>query len=266
MTGTQLLISNGNHDASLEAIRYGYPKAWFPDSGGGYYESEVNGLHVLTVNTETYDFSTAQRAWLKKCLAAITADPANAGKPVLVQGHRPTTDTVMDGEQASNPLLAADLSAFPQGTSTRKASGPPTGSRPTRARAHKVAPHFTTRRPLSVAKTAEGGTAVRIAQAKDDQMVHHYRVTIKNEATGAPVVSSKVLSDFTFMPRPNTLDIPVPADAPAGRYTAPHIEPPDYAAAFLRITEGTRWLSQRRLGARQGRAVTRCRGVGPAAW
>ncbi|MFB7916779.1 metallophosphoesterase family protein [Streptomyces sp. NPDC056061] len=114
MKKTQLLISNGNHDASPAAIRAGYPGQWFPDSGGGYYESDVKGVHLFTVNTETYDSDTAQRAWLKKRLAEVTSDPAYAGKPVLVQGHRPTTNTTMDGQQASNPGLAADLSAFPQ--------------------------------------------------------------------------------------------------------------------------------------------------------
>ncbi|MFI1582957.1 metallophosphoesterase [Embleya sp. NPDC020630] len=105
MTDTQVLVSTGNHDDSLAAIRAGYPKAWFPDSGGGYYDSVVGGLHVLTINSETYNSDTAQRAWLKQRLAAITADRAYAGKPVLVQGHRPATDTVMDGRQASNPRL-----------------------------------------------------------------------------------------------------------------------------------------------------------------
>lgn len=48
MNETQLLISNGNHDASLAAIRAGYPAEWFPDSGGGYYESDVSGVHLFT--------------------------------------------------------------------------------------------------------------------------------------------------------------------------------------------------------------------------
>lgn len=330
MTGTQLLISNGNHDASLGAIRAGYPKAWFPDSGGGYYESKVKGLPVLTVNTETYNSSTAQRTWLKERLTAITADPANAGKPVLVQGHRPTTGTTMDGQQAANPLLAEDLSAFPQAilfsghshlninddrsihqrdfTSVNDGSmsyieidhgyqmvtdeglanrfesptaqalfvevyknrteiarvnmaadkhdiytggqwsanwQPPYASagtlsgdtwtvrlkgstsqeikrnfRYTAAERNTVAPKFTTRKPLKEVRDAKGGTALRIAQAKDDQMVHHYNVDITDASTGASVVSSKVLSDFYFTPRPNTLDIPVPGAVKGNRYVA----------------------------------------------
>ncbi|WP_258557791.1 metallophosphoesterase [Rhodococcus sp. AG1013] len=40
MTDTQVLMSYGNHDAYLDDVRAGYPKEWFPDSGGGYYESQ----------------------------------------------------------------------------------------------------------------------------------------------------------------------------------------------------------------------------------
>ncbi|MGW2847474.1 chitobiase/beta-hexosaminidase C-terminal domain-containing protein [Streptomyces sp. NPDC001274] len=330
MTGTQLLISNGNHDASLAAIRAGYPATWFPDSGGGYYESEVKGVHVLTVNTETYDSDTAQRGWLRKRLAAITSTPGARDRPVLVQGHRPTTGTTMDGQQAANPRLAEDLGAFPQAvlfsghshlnvnddrsihqrdfTSVNDGSmsyvevdhgyqavtengladrfetptaqalfvevyrdrteiarvnmaadkhdiytggkwsanwQPPYASAGTLAGStwtvrlkgstnkeikenfrytdttrNTVAPAFTTSRPLSRVDGAQGGTALRIAQARDDQMVHHYTVDITDASTGAPVVSSKVLSDYTFVPRPNTLDIPVPGAVPGGRYVA----------------------------------------------
>ncbi|WP_405682896.1 hypothetical protein [Streptomyces sp. NBC_00057] len=56
---------------------------------------------------------------------------------------------------------------------------------------------------------AKGGTALSITQAEDDQMVHHYNVDITDASTGASVVSSKALADFYFMPRPNTLAIPV---------------------------------------------------------
>ncbi|WP_406499511.1 hypothetical protein OG936_32560 [Streptomyces sp. NBC_00846] len=61
---------------------------------------------------------------------------------------------------------------------------------------------------------------LRIAQAEDDQMVHHYDVDITDASTGASVVSSKVLSDFCFTPRPNTLDVPVPGAVAGKRYVA----------------------------------------------
>ncbi|WP_327711387.1 chitobiase/beta-hexosaminidase C-terminal domain-containing protein [Streptomyces sp. NBC_00464] len=330
MTGTQVLMSNGNHDDSLAAIRAGYPKAWFPDSGGGYYESDVKGVHLLTVNTETYNNDTAQRTWLKSRLAALTAGPANANKPVLVQGHRPTTGTTMDGQQASNPKLAEDLSAFPQAilfsghshlninddrsmyqgdfTSVNDGSmsyvevdhgyrmvtengladrfesptaqalfvevyqdrteidrinmaadrhdiytggqwsaswQPPYASagtlsgpgwtvrlkgstnqqirdnfRYTAAQRNTVAPTFTAREPLKAVTATTGGTALRVAQATDDQMVHHYRVDITDTTTGAKAVSSKVLSDYYFLPRPNVLDIPVTGAVAGHRYRA----------------------------------------------
>ncbi|WP_326735915.1 chitobiase/beta-hexosaminidase C-terminal domain-containing protein [Streptomyces sp. NBC_01022] len=330
MTGTQVLMSNGNHDDSLAAIRAGYPKAWFPDSGGGYYESDVKGVHLLTVNTETYNNDTAQRTWLKSRLAALTAGPANANKPVLVQGHRPTTGTTMDGQQASNPKLAEDLSAFPQAilfsghshlninddrsmyqgdfTSVNDGSmsyvevdhgyqmvtengladrfesptaqalfvevykdrteidrinmaadrhdiytggqwsaswQPPYASagtlsgagwtvrlkgstnqqikdnfRYTAAQRNTVAPTFTAREPLKAVTATTGGKALRVAQATDDQMVHHYRVDITDTTTGAKAVSSKVLSDYYFLPRPNVLDIPVTGAVAGHRYRA----------------------------------------------
>ncbi|MGW8887963.1 chitobiase/beta-hexosaminidase C-terminal domain-containing protein [Streptomyces sp. NPDC055749] len=347
MTGTQVLMSNGNHDASLTAIRDGYPKPWFPDSGGGYYESTVNGIHLFTVNTETYNSSTAQRNWLKGRLAEITSDPANVNTPVLVQGHRPTTGTAMDGQQASNPRLAEDLGAFPQAvffsghshlnlnddrsihqrdftsvndgsmsyvevdhgyqavtetglanrfeTPTAQAlfvevykdrteiarvnmaadkhdiytggqwsaswqppyasagtlSGPAwtvrlKGStnqqikdnfRYTAAQRNTVAPRFTARTPLTAVPGAtDGSTALRIAQAEDDQMVHHYKVDITDSATGAAVVSSKVLADYTFMPRPNTLDIPVPDAAQPTRYAARVVAVDAYGNASPAVT------------------------------
>ncbi|CAM3127538.1 metallophosphoesterase [Prescottella defluvii] len=325
MADTQVLMSYGNHDAYLDDVRAGYPREWFPDSGGGYYESDVNGVNVFTLNTETYNGDTAQRDWLKGRLGEITADPANVGKPILVQGHRPTTGTSMDGQQASNPRLAEDLKAFPQviyvsghshlnnnddrsihqrdftsvndgsmsyiefdrgyqmvtetGLADRfesptsqalfvevyqdraeisrinmaadhhdiyaggqwsanwqpsySSAGTLSGAgwtvelkgstsreikdnfRYTSAARNTVAPEFGTAAPLSVITGADGATAVRIEQARDDQMVHHYRVDVTDTTAGTKVVSSKVLSRFDVVPRPNALDIPVP-DAVVG--------------------------------------------------
>jgi len=336
MNDTQLLISNGNHDASLAAIRAGYPAEWFPDSGGGYYESDVNGVHLFTVNTETYNNDSAQRNWLKSRLTEITAESGNLTKPILVQGHRPASNTAMDGQQASNPRLTEDLSAFPQaiffsghshlnnnddrsihqrdftsvndgsmsyieidhgyqmvtesGLANRfesptaqalfvevyqdrteinrinmaadkhdiyaggawsanwqppySSAGTLSGSgwtveldgstnqqikdnfRYTSGARNTHAPEFTSSTPLSVTTGENGATALRIAQAKDDQMVHHYAVEVTDTATGAKVVSSKVLSDFYFMPRPNSLDIPIP-DAAAGTAYEARVEAVD---------------------------------------
>ncbi|MFJ4879087.1 metallophosphoesterase [Streptomyces sp. NPDC088745] len=328
MTGTQVLLSNGNHDDSLAQIRAHYPKAWFPDAGGGFYESSVGGVPLLTLNTETYNSSTEQQNWLKKRMAELTAKSPNT--PVLVQGHRPASNTVMDGQQAANPKLTADLSAFPQavffsghshlnlnddrsvhqkdftavndgsmsyvemdhgyqavteeGLANRFESPtsqalfvevykdrteiarvnmaadkhdiytggkwsadwqPPYASAGTlsgrswtvrlkgrtaqqikdnftytAAHRNTTAPVFTGRRPLSAVRDAKGGTALRIAQARDDQMVHHYRVDVTDETTGAKALSSKVLAEYYYAPLPNSLDVPLPAAAPGTRYAA----------------------------------------------
>ncbi|MFL9655092.1 hypothetical protein ACJ7VE_15400 [Streptomyces sp. PB17] len=90
----------------------------------------------------------------------------------------------------------------------------------TAAARNKNAPAFTSPRPLTAVTTATGGRALRVAQATDDQMVHHYDVTVTDATTGTVVVSSKVLSEYFFRPRPNTLDVPVPAGATGTRYTA----------------------------------------------
>ncbi|WP_305093870.1 metallophosphoesterase [Prescottella sp. R16] len=343
MTDTQVLMSFGNHDAKLDDVRAGYPQEWFPDSGGGYYESEVGGVHVFTVNTETYNGDTAQRDWLTGRLAELTA--ANVTTPILVQGHRPTTGTTMDGQQASNPRLAEDLEAFPQAiffsghshlnnfddraihqkdftsvndgsmsyiefdkgyqmitetglanrfeaptaqalfvevyadraeigrvnmaadrhdiytggqwsaswqppySSAGTLSGPSwtvalDGATPqeikdnfryTAAARNTVAPEFPSATPLSTVVGPDGALSLRIAQARDDQMVYHYRVEIADKATGAKVVSSKVLSDFAFVPRPNYLDVPMPAAA-AGEYEATVVAVDAYGNASPEVT------------------------------
>ncbi|MGW6240594.1 hypothetical protein [Streptomyces sp. NPDC055094] len=76
--------------------------------------TDTLGVHLFTVNTETYNGDTAQRAWLKDRLARITADPASMNKPILIQGHRPAPGIVMDDQQTANPLLTQDLAGFPQ--------------------------------------------------------------------------------------------------------------------------------------------------------
>ncbi|MGW6771137.1 hypothetical protein ACWGBX_12045 [Streptomyces sp. NPDC055037] len=76
--------------------------------------TDTLGVHLFTVNTETYNGDTAQRAWLKDRLARITADPASMNKPILIQGHRPAPGTVMDDQQTANALLTQDLAGFPQ--------------------------------------------------------------------------------------------------------------------------------------------------------
>ncbi|MGW4481984.1 metallophosphoesterase [Rhodococcus triatomae] len=339
MDTTKVFMSYGNHDAYLEDVRAGYPQEWFPDSGGGYYESNVNGVPLFTLNTETYNNDTAQRDWLKGRLAEITADPENLTKPILVQGHRPITGTVMDGQQASNPRLSSDLAAFPQvvyfsghshlnnndersihqraftsvnggsmsyiefdrgyqmitetGLANRfeaptvqalfvdvyanrteisrvnmtadrndiYAGGqwsvewqPPFASAGTvggrgwtvelkgssaaeigrnfaYTGRNSTAPEFASDEPISAFTAEDGNATLRIAQANDDQMVHHYRVTVTDTATGTALVSSKVLSEFHVVPRPAVLDVPIDGVVTGSAYEAKVVAVDSYGNA-----------------------------------
>jgi len=108
---TSILMSRGNHDVrSSDMARY--YGAWFPNSTGGYYEKQINGFTFLVLDTETY--TGAQRTWLQGRLAALAAEPGSLHKPIFVVGHRPTTNTVHDGAQASNATLRSDLAGYPQ--------------------------------------------------------------------------------------------------------------------------------------------------------
>lgn len=112
LDSTRVLLSYGNHDDRLAVMTQHYPTDWFPHAGDGYYEQVVEGHHFLVLNTESY--GSTQRAWLQGRLAAIAAEPGALHRPVFVLGHRPTTGTVQDGAQASNPAIAQDLAAYPQ--------------------------------------------------------------------------------------------------------------------------------------------------------
>lgn len=112
MEDTEVFMSYGNHDATLSELRAGYPASWFPDSGGGYYRTEVDGVPLITVNTENY--SAQQSTWLREQLKDIGADARYADLPVIVQGHRPISGTVMDGQQSSNAQLGRDLALLPR--------------------------------------------------------------------------------------------------------------------------------------------------------
>lgn len=112
MRDTPLFLTFGNHDDRLAKMTEMYPQEWFPHTGGGYYEARIEGLPLLVLNTESY--TTAQSTWLKERLTTLSADPALANQPIFVAGHRPTSGTVMDGMQANNPKINADLSTFPR--------------------------------------------------------------------------------------------------------------------------------------------------------
>lgn len=112
MTGTDVLLSFGNHDDLVDRMAAQYPQAWFPHTGKGYYETKIGGFPAFVVNTEAWN--TAQATWLYGRLSALTSDPATQGSPIFVFGHRPIPKTVWDGAQSSNPGLKSNLDAFPQ--------------------------------------------------------------------------------------------------------------------------------------------------------
>lgn len=328
MGDTQVFMSYGNHDATLAELRAGYPKEWFPDSGGGYYRTEVNGVPMITVNTENY--STQQGAWLREQLTGITADPGYRDLPVIIQGHRPTPGTVMDGQQTSNPRLTQDLSAFPQAiyfsghshlnlndprsihqksftavndssssyieidhgyqmltaegqlanrfeTPTAQAVAvevypgrtvinrinfnadlhdiytdgkwsanwqPPYLSDgtlageawevSTRGDSKKIVETFTYTdanrntsgptwpqgQPLEAVAGEDGNLTLRIHQAADDEMVHHYRIRVTRDGSNDPVLDTKLANRFDVVPAPSVLDVPLPVKRDGSSFRA----------------------------------------------
>ncbi len=108
---TPVLMSHGNHDVG-NADMAQYYGDWFPNAAGGYYEKNFGDTTFLVIDTESY--SGVQRTWLRERLAALAAESGALNRPVFVIGHRPATNTVHDGAQASNSALTADLSLYPQ--------------------------------------------------------------------------------------------------------------------------------------------------------
>ncbi|GHH99659.1 chitobiase/beta-hexosaminidase C-terminal domain-containing protein [Neobacillus kokaensis] len=114
MTDTKVQMAIGNHDASVAKMQEHYPPEWFTSQKNGYYETQIGGYYFFFLNGNNYNSDTAQRNWLKGRLLEIAADPQNKNKPIFVSVHQPISNTVMDGQQASNPNLNADLKDFPQ--------------------------------------------------------------------------------------------------------------------------------------------------------
>ncbi|PQZ94674.1 phosphoesterase [Arthrobacter sp. MYb227] len=318
MDDTEVFLSYGNHDATLAELREGYPQGWFPDTGGGYYRAEVQGVPTITVNTENY--SSAQSTWLTEQLTEIGANATYDDLPVIVQGHRPISGTVMDGQQSSNAKLGQDLAKFPraiyfsghshlnlndprsihqknftavnegsssyieidhgyqmldaagelanrfetptaQGVAVEVYEGrtvikrvnlnadwhdiytngtwsanfkPPFFSSGTLAGSswnvstagnddqvreafvhtdanrNKTAPFWEVKNPVQGVDLSDGRLGLKIAQAKDDEMVHHYRVVVAEKDTDEVVLSTKLANRFDVVPAPTSVQVPVP--------------------------------------------------------
>lgn len=114
MTDTKVQMAIGNHDASVAKMQEHYPAEWFTSQKNGYYETQINGYNFFFLNGNNYNSDTVQRNWLRARLAEITSDPKNRNKPIFVNVHQPISNTVMDGQQASNPNLNSDLKEYPQ--------------------------------------------------------------------------------------------------------------------------------------------------------
>ncbi|MGM7722993.1 chitobiase/beta-hexosaminidase C-terminal domain-containing protein [Metabacillus sp. Hm71] len=114
MTDTKVQLAIGNHDASVAKIQEHYPAEWFTSQKNGYYETQIGGYPFFFLNGNNYNSDLEQRNWLKNRLAEITSDPKNRHKPIFVNVHQPISNTVMDGQQASNPNLNIDLKDYPQ--------------------------------------------------------------------------------------------------------------------------------------------------------
>ncbi|WP_195571357.1 cadherin-like beta sandwich domain-containing protein [Paenibacillus sp. 1001270B_150601_E10] len=111
---TAVQIAIGNHDWTVAKLKEHYPQEWFTDQSNGYYEKSIGGYSFFFLNGNNYNADAGQRTWLKSRLTDLTADPANKNKPIFVSVHQPVSNTVLDGQQASNPNLYTDLQDFPQ--------------------------------------------------------------------------------------------------------------------------------------------------------
>ncbi len=56
---------------------------------------------------------------------------------------------------------------------------------------------------------SDGRLGMRIARAVDDQMVHHYRIKVSNEQTGAEVLNTKLANRFDVVPAALSIDVPL---------------------------------------------------------
>lgn len=113
-TDIPVRMAIGNHDATVAKVKEHYPTEWFTSQPNGYYESVIGGYHFFFLNGNNYNWDASQRNWLKGRLAELAAIPENKNKPIFIGVHQPVSGTVMDGLQASNPNLYADLKDYPQ--------------------------------------------------------------------------------------------------------------------------------------------------------
>ncbi|MDR6883695.1 cadherin-like beta sandwich domain-containing protein [Bacillus sp. 3255] len=79
----------------------------------------------------------------------------------------------------------------------------------TAANRNKVAPQFMANPDIKVLPGENNVPVLSFRQAKDDEAVHHYAVTLYDQRTAQLVKTYNVLSDFYFSPIPNKMNIPM---------------------------------------------------------
>lgn len=64
--------------------------------------------------------------------------------------------------------------------------------------------------PVEAVAGEDGNLTLRIHQAADDEMVHHYRIRVTRDGSNDPVLDTKLANRFDVVPAPSVLDVPLP--------------------------------------------------------
>ncbi|WP_185844397.1 hypothetical protein [Nonomuraea sp. WAC 01424] len=90
----------------------------------------------------------------------------------------------------------------------------------TDANRNRTAPRWASSHPLSAQTGKDGQLALRVEQAKDDELVYHYKVRVTRADNGTEVLSTKVANRFDVVPAADSMDIPVPVTRDGAKYRA----------------------------------------------
>lgn len=88
----------------------------------------------------------------------------------------------------------------------------------TDANRNKTAPFWEAKNPVQGVDLEDGRLGLKIAQAKDDEMVHHYRVVVAEKDTEEVVLSTKLANRFDVVPAPTSVQVPVPVQRDGKTY------------------------------------------------
>lgn len=79
----------------------------------------------------------------------------------------------------------------------------------TETQRNKQSPSWPSKKVVEGMKLSDGRLGMRISRAVDDQMVHHYRIKVSNEQTGAEVLNTKLANRFDVVPAALSIDVPL---------------------------------------------------------